>query len=513
MLRIYLFLSLIFLTLSLEAQEMLGMTTGTFAGTHGVLLNPSSMIGSRQYLDLQVFGIAVFEDNNYLYIPKAQYSLHNLTHKEAQMYTEEHPSPDKYTVYDWYTKIPKQVYSSEHIMTPGFMFSYENQGFAFQTQVRNILSLHNIPYHVAKFTIEGLSFTPQQHIEYTTGKFQISELSMAEMDFSYANRIYQKDYDQISIGVTAKRLRGIAGVNVLIKDANYMAPSHDTLYVYNLDATIGLSVPLDHQTNDITINDQYFRGKGWGWDFGIYYQRNVAKTPKTKRMVPSLCGQVYQDYRYKIGVSLLDFGKIHFDQQADLLRFDNVGTFWPGIDKTKYKNIDEAKHDLSNRFYGDSTAAILAHDFYMPLPTMLSLQYDQNLGGGFYLNSVFMVNLPLYPDLPYRPSQLAVIPRYDTRNFGLSMPVSLYDYNKLRLGICLRLYSFTLGTDMISPYIRKLNFTGIDFYGSIKISLNKGYCANKGRVKHCGNAEYLNFLRNKHHKSTRHYLNIESVPQ
>jgi len=495
MLRIAFLVGILLLCVQAQAQEMLGMNTGSFSGIHGVTLNPASMINARQYIDIQVLGVASFVDNNYLYVPKEDYSLHTIMTQQGQLYTEEHPSPDKYTIYDYYTKQDKKVYSSLHVMSPGLMLSAENHAFAFQTQYRNLLSLRDIPFHVAKFALEGLSYEPQQNLQYQAKDFQISELNWAEMDFSYAYRIYHKNSDAWSIGITAKRLAGIAGFNMLVRDAEYMAPSHDTLYVYNLDADIGISVPIDSKSNDPTLNQRIFRGNGWGWDFGIYYQHSLVREPRSRRMSPSLCGQPFRDYRFKIGLSLLDFGKIHFKQDANLLKFNNVDVFWPAIDTTKYDNIDQAIDDLSTRFYGDSTAARVANDFYMPLPTMLCLQYDQNIGKGFYVNTVLMYGLRLSPETPWRPSQLAVVPRFESRNFSASMPISLYDLNRLRVGACFRIFFLTVGTDMLRPFIGGSDFTGIDVYGSLKISLNKGYCKKKGKIRHCGNAEYLNFLR------------------
>jgi hypothetical protein len=490
-------LLLLFLILAFpgKAQEMLGMATGSAAGIHSSLLNPAGMMNSRFYADIQVFGGSGFEDNNYLYIPADQYSFHDLLNKQGQLYTEENPSPDKYTIYDWYNESDKEVYSASHIMSPGFMISGEKHSFAFQAQERNILSVHKLPYHVAKFILEGLSYVPQQDIKYTAAEFQVSEVNWAELDFSYAARVYHNMFNQLSVGITAKRMGGVAGFNLLNRETIYTALSHDTLIIRPMDMDVGLSVPIDHQTNESTLSNNLFRGHGWGWDIGLYYQKNLVKEPRSKRMISSLCGQDYLDYRFKIGIAVLDLGSIHFDREAELLKFTQVSTFWPGIDTTDYKNIDDAVTDLSLRFYYDSTAAIAATSFSIPLPTMLSFQFDYNFGKGFYLNSVLMYNLQLQPDMPYRPAQLAIIPRFDSRNIGVSMPVSLYDFRKVRLGLCLRLFIFTLGTEMLGPYVGGQDFTGLDIYGSVRISLNKGYCKNKGKVRHCGNAEFQKYLR------------------
>ena len=69
------------------------------------------------------------------------------------------------------------------------------------------------------------------------------------------------------------------------------------------------------------------------------------------------------------------------------------------------------------------------------------------------------------------------------------MPLSLYNWQLVRLGLALRVYGITIGTDKLGGYFHFSDFTGLDFYLSFKVFFNKGNCRIKGPV-HCGGNEF-----------------------
>ncbi|MCX6268291.1 MAG: hypothetical protein NTW16_13180 [Bacteroidetes bacterium] len=68
---------LFFTQLCASAQEMLGTTLGNYAGLNSVQLNPSAIYNSKTYLDVQLFGLDVFFQSNYLYMKKSDYRFSN----------------------------------------------------------------------------------------------------------------------------------------------------------------------------------------------------------------------------------------------------------------------------------------------------------------------------------------------------------------------------------------------------------------------------------------------------
>ena len=65
---------------------------------------------------------------------------------------------------------------------------------------------------------------------------------------------------------------------------------------------------------------------------------------------------------------------------------------------------------------------------------------------------------------------MVVSPRYETRWFGASIPVSLYNWEKVNYGLALRLGFLSLGTDNLGSMIENKDFSGSDFYVALKIN-------------------------------------------
>ena len=57
------------LVILIKAQEMWGITTSNYAGSTGVLLNPTSITTSKLYQDVNIAAIDIFFENNYAYHP------------------------------------------------------------------------------------------------------------------------------------------------------------------------------------------------------------------------------------------------------------------------------------------------------------------------------------------------------------------------------------------------------------------------------------------------------------
>jgi hypothetical protein len=144
---------------------------------------------------------------------------------------------------------------------------------------------------------------------------------------------------------------------------------------------------------------------------------------------------------------------------------------------------------MSYKFYGDSKASYRGSSFYMWLPSALSIQFDYHYSKNWYVNTSLIYGFDLSPACVSRPAEIAITPRYESRGFEANLPVSLYDWNKLRIGLSLRYYYVTIGTEKIGEFFRISNFTGLDFYIAMNFFIDKGDCPNK-KEKGCLDMDY-----------------------
>jgi hypothetical protein len=320
----------------------------------------------------------------------------------------------------------------------------------------------------------------------------MAEMNWAEIGLSYAYVFRKFNRENWAAGISVKRLMGVAGGYANIDNIDYMLLNKDTAIVYNMNAEGGYSLPVDYQTNEY-IRNPVFRGGGFGFDLGITYR----KTLKGQQNIhySEICAQPFTPYKYKIGLSIIDIGRISFKKNAQKLVFNNVSTYWPDISSFNFQNVDSAVRELSQRFYGNPDELLQDDRIKIGLPTALSIQVDVHYFGNWYVNSTLIYPIKMSSASLVRPVQLAIIPRYETDHFEVDFPISLYDLKKPRIGISARIGMFTIGTDKLGGYFHFNDFTGLDFYFALKLSFIKGHCKGSNDSPSCVKSEYKKFIK------------------
>lgn len=490
------FIVLIFIVIGHEvlvAQEMLGIVNSSYAGITGTVINPAVTVTSPFYLDINIIAADIFVENNNIYMAKDEYRFRRFLSKNPVFPT--HGPDNNLIVYDYYNRVDKKAYAQVRLLGPSLAVTMGRHSIGFVSGARAVMSVRNVPYELAKFGLEKLEVPVQYDINYVDNRNMYNaELAWAENGINYSYVFKQKGLDYWAAGITVKDLRGFGGGYLYIDNIDYVVLDRDTLIVRNVNAEGGFSLPLNYQTNTIDLNP-LFKGKGIGLDIGLIYQKKkqFMHDDRTNK----LCAQNYIPYQYKIGVSLLDFGRIKFTENAEKLVFDNAATYWPGITSTGYTNMNAMTDMLSNRFYGNPAQLVQGHEIKIALPTALSVQVDVNYYKNWYLNGTLVYPLQFSKSGLIRPVILGITPRYETYTFEASMPLTLYDWTKPRIGLSARYRGFFIGTEKISGYFHFTDFTGIDFYFGLKFSLRKGFCRDNTPADNCGYEEYKKFIKKK----------------
>jgi len=492
MLSARMFLALLFLPLigiiPVSGQEMLGTTLGNYSGVNGAQLNPSALHNAKTYLDVQFLGADAFIQNYFLFIDKKDYRFSNFFKAgyEWPTHPEDYGTEERMFYY-YKNSRPKNIFINLRINGPGAMLIWKRHAFAIHTGVRSVLSFHNLPYDLANFTYLGLNYRPQQNINYIDNKpFRISGMAWGEIGISYACNVYQRGFDKLSAGISVKRLFGITGMYLNSRQLDYIVIDDSTVNVRNLDAEIGMALPVSYESNSLNM-DNLFKGGGFSFDLGVTYTR-LIKMHQTEYFT-TFCAQPYEDYLFRIGVALIDIGAVRFKTNSRKYAIDNRGSYWENLTSYNFSNIGQLMDTISYKFYGDSSAALVGEKFTLWLPSALSIQFDYHLMRNWYVNASLIYGFNFSMNSLARPSQLSITPRYETRWFEASLPISFYDWYLTRIGLALRFYGFTIGTEKLGGFFNLNDFTGLDLYFSIKLFFNKGVCHLKG-PKGCGNGEY-----------------------
>ncbi len=457
------------------AQEMLGVTLGNYSGIAGVMINPASMTSNKVYLDINLVTADVFIRNNFAYIPKEDFVIWDVFDKDY-----EYPTYGDYNRNVIYYKNNdlKDATINIRALGPSAMLQVGDHAFGITTGVRYFTSGNRIPWDIAEISYNGLDYTPLQNIEFDDYDLDFSTSAWMEVGISYAYNVI-KSYDrQLTAGISVKKLWGYGGGYLKSNNVNYIVVDDSTINIKNLNAEAGFSLPVDYDNTDFIGTNPTFRGSGMGIDIGAVFIKK-KEVNLNKWNGKKLCSQEYDDYIYRIGVSILDIGRVKYTSNAQLHSYDDVSKYWPSVDTLSFTDINTFMGDLSNAFYGDPDASLVSNEIKVGLPTAISVQADFNLQNNVYIGGMWIHPIRLNMNALRRPAQLAIVPRYETKYFEMSVPISLYEYKYPRVGIAARFYFLTIGTERLGTYLGMADMNGLDIYASIKIGINKGSCKSK----------------------------------
>ncbi len=476
----YILIVLLFLSWqNIFSQQMVGLGFDNYNGSAGAMLNPAFLTNSKVYLDVNLMTTDIFTENNIGYIDKDSTGFWDLvrmaengTSGNADIHLVAYKNHDA-----------KNFAIISRVQGPSVMVQKGRQAFAVGVSTRSVSTGVNIPYQIAA-SHGRLSDPLLLHKSFDDYNFSISSLSWAEINLNYAYDLIDRGNTKFSLGVGVNFLFGVAGAYVATRNLKFSVPDSRRLDIQNYNGDVGFALPVNYNNYNKSNFNPVFKGHGLGLDVGFLYTRLKTFTdPGEKR----LCAKPYADYVYKFGVSIMDIGGIRFKNYTQTHRFDNRPANWQEFDTVQNSSINSTIRMLSDVFYGNLNASLKDTTMYMSLPTTLSIQYDYHFENNFYLGAYFLQPLRFRLKSVRQPPLLALIPRYETRIFGVSLPVTVYNYEKIRVGATLRFYSITVGTERLGTFLGIGNLTGMDFFFSVRFNLEKGSCMSYKKGA-CSNA-------------------------
>ncbi len=479
----FLFIILLFSQPWLMAQEMLGLSQSNYSGVHSILSNPAMLTNTRSYFDVNFIGLDFFAQNNFIYIPGNDYNVWKaMRQEELPTYGD-----DNHNFLYYKNQRNKFAITNLRILGPSAMIQLGDHAFALSTTVRVYVSGNAIPWEVPVLGAEGMDYKPLLNINFEDDDVDFTTAEWAETSLSYAYNIHKRMDNKITIGITLKKLWGISGGYAFVNNIDYILLNDSTINIKNLNGEIGFSAPVDYNTSEIPDDGPIVKGSGLGIDIGaVFIKQKYVGTKKLKR----LCGQRYEDYIYRVGISILDIGRLKYKYNAQRHSYDDVSVFWQDFDTINYNSINQSVAELSELFYGDPTASYRGDVIKIGLPTAISIQGDYHFKDNFYFGAFWIQPIRFNMRTMRRPAQLAFIPRYESKYIDVNLPISLYEYRYPRIGLSARFYFLTIGTERLGTWIGLADLNGLDFYFSLKFSIGKGSCKKRIGDGACSNSEF-----------------------
>jgi hypothetical protein len=485
-------LALLFFTGSLlQGQHTVGLVSGNYAGSAGTVINPSSIANSWLKADISLFSASGFVENNYFYLPAPEGTIRNIITGEYTFPFISKPyGKGQRSVRAYYNdQSQKNIFVQSRVTGPSAMFSWRDHVFAVRIGSRAVSSTRRVPYDVANFSYYGMDFKPQHNIYYVRQNYNMASMAWYELNLSYATVLKRSHTNHWSAGITIGPALGYSGAYITSYDTRYIVYNDSILNVELLDAELGLSLPFDYEKDVADWLSPMVRGLGWGMDIGITWQ--YRDRSYQKKYPGNFYIKRFDDYKFKIGVSIVDIGWIRFTRNAEQHAYDNVSNNRINTNEMEYDNIRDELDYTSELFYGSPDASLRARQFSIYLPTAFSVQMDYRAYENVFVNAILMVPAWFIDPIIERPVVLAVTPRFESEFFEINIPLVLYDYRYPRIGVAVRLAGLTVGSDNLAGFLRGKDITGVDFYISYKVNLrndgkhpytSKGACFNNWRL-------------------------------
>ncbi len=448
------FIAAILFSLGLQAQDNLGIAGSNYSPANSVLINPSSIVDNKAFIDINLIGVGVFAQNN---LVSMNGSLIRLYRAASNPNAVEEPK----------FHLGKKSYyalADVNVHGPSATFQVKRWGFGVYTGVRSVTDVRRITPEIANYAVNGLQYAEQFGQEYDIRNLRINTLTWGEVGVTAGTIVKQQGTQLITAGVTVKRLFGIIGGAMHLDRWNYMITDSSHMETYEISGRYGFNEP------------GWATGKGWSTDIGFTFKKTLEDvtyyTPHSRESDCTTC-----DYKYKVSLALLDVGRIKFKNPYYYQEFNEGSSDWEDYNDFDPQDSEELNSAISDEF----NLADQQSKFKMWLPTAISAQVDYNLGKNFFVNATYIGGVPWVKSIgPQRGAQIGITPRFEMKRIEVAMPFVLHEYRRPHIGAMIRLNSVIIGTDNLGAYVLNQDIYGADIYVSIKYTIFKSFkCRTK----------------------------------
>lgn len=422
----------------LFSQEFIGLRTDNFSGSNGMLLNPAAPITGSLPWDVNVLAGGISAYNNYVYAEDAStLSLSSLDTNDLQFNNVQKLKATE----NAFLQLP-----SAFIKTGDFAFGFFVTGRSAASVISDtyppgISSLQHIPYGVPT----------------TLPEFDAVLMNWMEIGFNGEMLLRELPAGDVTVGANFKILGGFDALN--FHNNEELTFTKETLMtdVSNINA----SYAFTENSGGGDFTNLNINGWGLGADFGIYY---TAKSERRR--------SYHANYSWKLGASIVDLGYIKLKDDAGTYELNSETDFQIlTADLDSISDLIEFNRIGSKALYDRAQESRTGDVFSNMLPAAINLQADYNIGKGFFVSTMITRRLNfLNENMVARANTIYVAPRYESRLFGLTLPVSLYEDKFFHIGASARILFFTVGSDDLLSWINKNEYNGTDFYAGIKIN-------------------------------------------
>ena len=420
-------------------QSFIGLRTSTYGGALSTISNPAHALWARPW-DVNLVSIDA-----------------NLNNNEMGMSLDLEKSFKKFTDNLANSKVINAGINVD-VLGPSFIVRVNKEhALGLVSRMRIMGNTTGIDSNVLQALIQAkkMDLDPSQlyHVR-NISDMNILANAFREIGAVWSYTVMNDGYNILRLGVGVKLVQGTGsfrmgfeGVNSnnveLLKDAN-----GDVLLRFKDGKAEVRSGGLD-----VLGSPDFFASSAStiGADLGLIYEYSEDGCPNCDGHIP---------YRFKVGVALLDFGKLKYETNNKSFYYDLTNKT---INLSNLESIEQLPQ--AERLAGKS--------FTSSLPTTLNVNVDYRFVDGFYVNLSSQLNMVSKNKYNARyANDFVLTPRYETHwgggVFGAFLPISYNEVSGFNTGVALHVGPLIFGSRSVFGNLigssKELNaFVGLRF--------------------------------------------------
>lgn len=442
-----------------DAQNFTGFSSGNYSGVLAAEVQPAAIADNMYHFDLYLAGASAFATNNYFFFYRKNPFLNFIFNAENDSLARGDDN--------------RYGFVTSKILLPSAMLSLKNDdAIGFSASIRTMALASKVSGDLASDLADEFGNELYIGIPRSQQEFKASGMSWQEYGITYARKIIKQSNHTVKAGITLKMIIGNAAFYTNVGNFNYVNVNIQRTSISEMNIDYGYSDNLDDINND------------WQWkvaskpapalDLGVIYEHRLHKQ---KTICPTYDGSISHfheeknipDYQYKIGVALLDVGRIKYNYGTGSGRSNEI--------------ISTGNMDLLNKMSIASpeelidSVATFANvernegNFTIGLPTSLRLHFDYHINKDFYVEAATLFNLSFLKFSDYTPgniSYLTIIPRWEKKWISAYMPLYSNVKGQVNWGLGFRIGPLIVGVNDIMAGISRKKMESQGFYIALK---------------------------------------------
>lgn len=457
------------------AQDLLGLSTGNYAGVAGMSLNPASIVDSRLKFELNLLGLSNYYSNNYLSVKRdalIKGSFFKDKYKDWSLVQRDLLEENRLAAGERvHLRLNNRVIAPlSFMLTTG-----KKSAVAFTIANRTGLTVNNLDQSFARLAYNRFEDASLYNNTMDMSGVNMDVLNWLDVGLTYGRVLLNKDKHFLKAAVTFKYIGGVASGYFQSDDLMLAFRDKNTIDASTAYARYGHGEKLGFDMfKSASLKSLRPEAEGFGWNAGVVYEYR-GKIDKFKYLNPESEETTRRDknkYAFKAGVSVMDAGKFTFRKSNLNNDFSANISNW-NLKQYNIRNIKDVDTMLASRVMYAATGD---NEYTVALPTAYSVQVDFHLGKGFYLNAMTYQPFKLL-DADRRMNvepAYAVTPRFESRVFGFYLPVSYNKFDDWNVGATFRAGPVYFGSGNLASLVFNDKTRTADLHAGLRIPITYG---------------------------------------